>query len=114
MNEKITWRKNGTVRAECRFEEFEPVTDYGIAAGEECCLGISATPAGSEGVVIRRDTDGIEGNSGSQRRLHGWRGTTNGYSVHAHGWRSVLETGNLKRGRGVYIVFSADKKPDEA
>ena len=59
---------------------------------------------------------GLAGNSNAFiHRYHGWRGTTNDWSVYAHGVRrclSVRQTG--KRSQRVVIVFGRDLKADEA
>ena len=56
---------------------------------------------------------GIPGNMNPEiRRLHGWRGTTDGYHKAAYGRREVLgiEEGEL----GMYVTVGPDLAPEEA
>lgn len=47
--------------------------------------------------ALRPNDGGIGGNlDKSIRRYHGWRGSTNGVSVYAHGVRKVVKLGELK------------------
>jgi hypothetical protein len=45
------------------------------------------------------------------RRYHGWRGTTNGASVHAYGEREVTRVAEYRDGWRVF--FSRDRRPEE-
>ena len=126
---KMIWRADGTVRIENRPEMGDwPTERYGVTqrlpkdpdwrikleVGDEFCLGVVTDPCGVETPFFVRDERGIGGNmDGDRRVLHGWRGTTNGYTEMAYGWRRCLEIGWLKRGYGEYLILSADMKPDE-
>lgn len=50
---------------------------------------------------------GVIGNSAPIGRYHGWRGTTDGHSKHAHGLREILGFRELKSGI-VRVKLSAD------
>ena len=103
---KINWRKDGTCRVEWHGDDFDD--DEYMSLDEEGTLGtVDDIP------WLAPHPEGIEGNSNrGVRRVHGWRGTTNGVEIRAHGWRRVLETGKLRRGVGRYAILSADLKPD--
>lgn len=60
---------------------------------------------------------GVPGNMNREvRRYHGWRGTTNGTSLYAHGLRRVLkfaQTGADKYGFPIYkVTVGKDLHPD--
>ena len=53
------------------------------------------------------DISGIPGNMSSHRSTDGWRGTTCGVAVYAHGVRRVVSIEPRNRGRGTVIILSA-------
>jgi len=53
------------------------------------------------------DISGIPGNMSSHRSTDGWRGTTCGIAVYAHGVRRVVSVEPRKRGHGSVIILSA-------
>jgi hypothetical protein len=56
---------------------------------------------------------GVPGNSNPAiKRLHGWRGTTNGRELWAHGRRRVLRVRTLKSG-DVAVTVGPDLAPEE-
>lgn len=75
------------------------------------------TSARGDGVLPPVLHDGpIAGNSDhTQKRFHGWRGTTNSCSIHAAGLREVLGIVRCKslQGEGRAILLSADLAPDQ-
>lgn len=68
---------------------------------------------------LREDNgNGIPGNMDSAiRRYHGWRGTTNNISVHAHGLRRVLEIKSdreaLNGDRLIRVKLGPDEAPEQ-
>jgi hypothetical protein len=55
----------------------------------------------------------VGGNSNPDiTRAHGWRGTTNDTSVHAHGRRRIVSIRPLKRG-GLAVTVGPDLAPEE-
>jgi len=67
-----------------------------------------------ETVSLDTHPEGIPGNMDrSERRIHGWRGTTNDISTYAQGWRRVLSIEQPKRGKGWIVTLSNDLKSTE-
>ena len=63
--------------------------------------------------LISSRPDGIGGNSDPDiTRYHGWRGTTDDVSCHAHGLRKIVEIRQLKNGQ-IAVTVGKDLKPDE-
>ena len=68
----------------------------------------------STSAILYADRRGIAGNTDSAiRRLHGWRGTTDGDAVYAGGWRRVESVTTYRGGLGWRVVLSADLAKDE-
>ena len=69
--------------------------------------------SGSETWHIRVTQDGISGNmDATQKRFHGWRGTTNIISITAHGLRQVIKVVN--NGDSQRVTVGKDLHPDWA
>jgi len=82
-----------------------------LRVGDEGCL-VCAT--GGEGSRTWLQTAPVSGNGdSSQRRYHGWRGTTNNVCVMAHGWRRVVSIRRYRNGVTT-VKFSEDLRPTEA
>jgi hypothetical protein len=117
MSYKMIQRNDGSVVVELRADEhMEYQADNGergldirpIATGDIGCLVSNQTERGEiECMILVGDTDGVVGNtSPTVKRGYGWRGTTNGVGVYAHGIRRCESVEPLKRGTGWRIVFS--------
>ena len=94
-------------------EHADDVHDYTVAqwrVGDVGTLGESEVVDGND--VGRRtywldDISGIRGNMSSDQVTDGWRGTTDGVAVYAHGVRRVVSVEPRKRGHGSVIILSA-------
>jgi len=88
--------------------------DEEYVVGQRGILFITKGPAGNESASLIPDNgEGISGNLDSHVcRYHGWRGTTNGFSVTASGLREVVSARKTRRTR-VYTL-SADLAPELA
>lgn len=131
MKQRLIERRDGTYVVEiigspddCGYYDdlafYDPDTGgRGCKVGDEGCLGVSGYvgPNGDPGetATLYSYPEGIAGNfDASVKRLHGWRGTTNGLACYACGWRRVTAINLRKRGIGIRVILSADLRPDEA
>jgi len=133
MIEKRRERNDGTVRIEYIAEPL-PVSiegdDYEVADEREPWEVLAGTQ--EPGVLVGSgpadDGDaahyhlsvgapalgGVGGNMDpTERRYHGWRGTTGGRCVDAYGLRRVLSVDDRPRGRGFVVILSNDLAADQ-
>jgi len=117
MSYKMIERNDGSVVVELRGNaQMEYQADHGergldirpIVAGDIGCLVVNASERGDIAcMILVGDTDGVVGNtSPAVKRTSGWRGTTHGVGVYAHGIRQCESVAPLTRGTGWRLVFS--------
>lgn len=85
--------------------------------GDAGCLAESySTAAGGDkrAVWLCANPAGIPGNIDRSRALTGWRGTTDGRAVIAHGWRRIISIEPRKRGIGWVAIMSRDLGDQDA
>lgn len=100
----------------------DPSVRRDIQVGDEGCLCATSSVRpddlrARDGRVTARllaDPRGVPGNIGPQRRLHGWRGTTDDECVTSHGWRRVEAIVRRRHGRAWRVMLSPDIRPAEA
>lgn len=110
MRTTITQKTDGTIRAVLIADDEWAECPW--TPGETGCLERLTDAYGDE-LSMTADRAGIAGNVSPTRRMHGWRGTTNGVSSTGLGWRRVESVIPRKRGNGWVVVFSADLRRDE-
>lgn len=98
------------------FDYLDPVFEV----GEEVVLVERYSEStGRSTWVIRRAPQGIGGNLDPQaKRFHGWRGTTDGISITAHGLRRVIKVSQhgepCEYGSYQRVTVGPDLRPDLA
>ena len=77
-------------------------------------LVINEYPDHTECASLSPDNgEGVSGNLDSHvRRYHGWRGTTNGIGVYAHGVRTVIARRTTRK--TIVVTYGPDEATDKA
>lgn len=110
----VTERNDGSIRIEWRMQTDYLSSPNPFSLGDFGCLCIADIDDRLCAAYLVHHPDGVQGNSGTERRLHGWRGTTNSYREYARGWRNVLKIGLCRNDKWWCAVLSEDLRPYEA